>query len=207
MSENGLTALPIPVPPQFEEALGYEGDARWVGFYWEPAGDEAMYDDGQASGDTNWTGYLAYVDHPAVAPHLMRPCWQCRGRGTTNDLENEPCENCYGAGVLPLNLGSSDFEADCWLVVDRQERRAYVAPVGVAEAFLLGQWPELPQIDLTPGQWAEMIQRLQEELGRALTQGPILDDIEDMIRQQQEAVGKMTAWLDEWQIEHEEVLL
>jgi len=66
---NSLTALPIPVPPQLETALGYEGDARFVAFYWEPAGDEAMYDDGRISGTGCWTGYLAYVDHPAVASY------------------------------------------------------------------------------------------------------------------------------------------
>ena len=49
-----LTPLKAPIPPQLKEALGYEGDARFVAFYWSPDGDEAMYDDGQTSGDGDW---------------------------------------------------------------------------------------------------------------------------------------------------------
>jgi len=39
---SNLEALRIPVPPMLEEALGYDGSARWVAFYWTPAGDEAV---------------------------------------------------------------------------------------------------------------------------------------------------------------------
>jgi hypothetical protein len=34
------------LPRNWERALGYDGDARCVAFYWTPAGDDAMYDDG-----------------------------------------------------------------------------------------------------------------------------------------------------------------
>ena len=206
MTSSDLTPLPIPVPPQLEEALGYEGDARWVAFYWTPAGDEAMYDDGQCSGDGDWMGYLAYVDHPAVAIHLLRPCPACLGRGTTNDLENEPCDFCDGAGLLPLNLGSSDFEADHWLVIDRQERRAYVAPVDVAASFLRQQWPELPQPSLTPDRWGDLVCRLQAELTSALAQRPAPEDVEAMIQRQQKTISEMLDWLATWQLDMREVL-
>jgi len=197
MTSSDLTPLPIPVPPQLEEALGYEGDARWVAFYWSPAGDEAMYDDGRCSGDGDWTGYLAYVDHPAVAVHLVRPCWACGGRGTLTDLENEPCDFCDGAGLLPLRLGSSDFEADHWLVIDRQERTAYVAPVEVAASFLRQQWP--PSSEMT----AEEAEALFEAFRRAVErfhrewQPPAGEEIEALIRRRQETINEMVAWLDE----------
>lgn len=48
---NTLTWL---LPRNWEHAFGYDGQARFVAFYWTPAGDEARYDDGQVSGDGNW---------------------------------------------------------------------------------------------------------------------------------------------------------
>ena len=42
------------LPRNWERAFGYDGEARYVAFYWTPVGDEAMYDDGQVSSDGNW---------------------------------------------------------------------------------------------------------------------------------------------------------
>jgi len=44
----------LRLPRNWEHAFGYDGDAPHVAFYWAPAGDEALYDDGRASGDGNW---------------------------------------------------------------------------------------------------------------------------------------------------------
>jgi len=41
-----MHTLAIPVPPQLEAACGYEGDARWVAWYGERAGDELAWTDG-----------------------------------------------------------------------------------------------------------------------------------------------------------------
>ena len=38
------------LPRNWERAFGYDGEARYVAFYWTPVGDEAMYDDGQVVG-------------------------------------------------------------------------------------------------------------------------------------------------------------
>jgi hypothetical protein len=46
------------LPRNWERAFGYDGEARYVAFYWTPVGDEAMYDDGQVSGDGNWRLFL-----------------------------------------------------------------------------------------------------------------------------------------------------
>lgn len=48
------------LPRNWEHAFGYDGEARHVAFYWTPAGDEAVYDDGQTSGDGNWHLFLAW---------------------------------------------------------------------------------------------------------------------------------------------------
>src|SRR6266487_352302 len=52
----GLILLHVPVPPMpmLEKAIGYNGDARFVSFYWTPGGDETYYDDGQSAGTGNW---------------------------------------------------------------------------------------------------------------------------------------------------------
>jgi len=55
------------LPRNWERAFGYDGEARYVAFYWTPVGDEAMYDDGQVSGDGNWQMFLLVRhDHPEL---------------------------------------------------------------------------------------------------------------------------------------------
>jgi len=191
-----LTPLKAPVPPMFEAALGYQGDARYVAFYWQPAGDEVMYDDGHASGDGDWWAWIEFENHSAVAPHLWLPCPQCGGRGTTNTLENDPCDACDGSGLLPLNLGSSDFEADHWLILDRQERKFYVAPIVTARRFLQEQWPPPPE--LTPEEeqtFFEAIQKAVEELRHAW-RPPGAGELEESVRQSMQTCTEMVAWLD-----------
>jgi hypothetical protein len=112
--------LYVPVPPMLAEAIGYTGqmfghplDARWVGFYWEMSGDEVMYDDGQASGTGEYTGYQAFVDHPKVAVHLRH-----------------------------FDFGSSETRPRHYLLLDRSEHRLYALPVRLAQQFLQLQWRE-----------------------------------------------------------------
>jgi hypothetical protein len=55
------------LPRNWERAFGYDGEARYVAFYWTPVGDEAMYDDGQVSGDGNWRLFLTLRhQHPEL---------------------------------------------------------------------------------------------------------------------------------------------
>src|ERR687896_2600038 len=101
---KGLTPLPAPVPPILAQAIGYTGDARYVAFNWTPYGDEAEYFDGRSSATGNWQAFLAYIQHPAVSPHL-------------NDYD----------------FGSSESEAKHALILDRENTAVYVAPVKEAE--------------------------------------------------------------------------
>jgi hypothetical protein len=58
------------LPRNWEQAFGYDGEARYVAFYWTPIGDEARYDDGQASGDGNWQMFLLVRhEHPELDRH------------------------------------------------------------------------------------------------------------------------------------------
>jgi hypothetical protein len=134
--------LQVPVPPGdlLERALGYAGDAEWVCFWWEPAGDEARWSDGQRSADAEWTGYLLYTRHPRVAPAL----W-------------------------PYELGSSDTEARHKLLLHRPTRQLYAETAREADRTVHGQWPWEKEEDLTAEEWAEIRERMTRAVREALS--------------------------------------
>jgi len=65
-----LIALAAPVPPDLARVFGYRGTAQFVGFRWEPGGEDIKFDDGKHSGRGDMDSWLAYLQHPAVYPHL-----------------------------------------------------------------------------------------------------------------------------------------
>jgi hypothetical protein len=68
---NLISLINIPVPPMLEQVLGYAGESRYVASYWEPAGDEFAWNDGQCSTvGANWHAWLIYEQHPRVDPRL-----------------------------------------------------------------------------------------------------------------------------------------
>jgi hypothetical protein len=166
-----MLAMNIPVPPQLEQAVGYPGDApQWWAVYWEPCGDEAMYDDGRCSGTGCWTGYLAWVRHPAVALELAR------------------------ALGPDGHLGSGDAEATHWLVIDRQARSAFLAPVREARRVLHEQWPAEEPVALGEADWHALLARLDEEFrSRPM---PTNEEIEARMVEQRRLEEEMVSWLD-----------
>ena len=142
-----MEKLPIPVPPMLEKALDYPGDAEWVSFYWEMAGDEARYDDGRISADGEWDAYLYYTRHPAVAPYLAS-----------------------------YDLGSSDGPGRHRLLLHRPTRTMYAGEVAEVRETLWEQWerrgglPELTpeQLDEAMREWSRRVEerasRPQEEI-------------------------------------------
>ena len=110
-----------PLPPKADRRFGYPGNARFVGFYWEPAGDEAAYDDGRLTGTGNSTLLLAYRTHPAVCRHL-------------------------GA----YRLGNSETQSEDWLILDRESGTLRVAPREEAGGFLASQQPTGPWTEIDP---------------------------------------------------------
>lgn len=169
-----LTPLPIPVPPMLEQALGYDHEhpSAWVGFYWEPAGDEARYADGQRAGDGDWSAYLLYVRHARVAPHL--------------------------AGY---NLGSSDEPAAHYLLLDRRERRRYVAPARAAREHLRAQWSwdKRPAAEWTPEDWARVQASVEEAMRQAprQSQAGIVAEVRARMAAQRRLCEELAAWLNE----------
>src|ERR1051326_3772375 len=119
MSLDSLKTLPIRVPPMLEQALDYPGQARLVAFFWSPMGDEAVYDDGLRSCEADWAAYLTFVEHPKVEPHLRA-----------------------------YDLGSSEEEAQHWLVLDRETRTLSVLPAQEAAMLLQQQWDSRPVLPL-----------------------------------------------------------
>lgn len=111
------TPVDIPLLPELAETFGYRGDARYVGFYWTPMGDEVVFTDGRGSGSGQSWAFLAYRRHRAV--RTLLDGW---------------------------NLGYSDVDAEHCLVLDRERNRASVAPLAEARAFLESQHPPPPEL-------------------------------------------------------------
>ncbi len=176
--------LYVPVPPMLAEAIGYTGhvfgqllDARWVGFYWERGGDEAMYDDGRASSTGEYTGYLAFVDHPKVAVHLRH-----------------------------FDFGSSETRPRHYLLLDRAEHRLYALPVRLAQQFLQLQWREQGRhSENQPGTGVPLQVASVEDLAAALNLGtwqevtPPADfnaQVMAAMQRQGQLVHDLVAWLN-----------
>jgi len=139
-----------------------------VAFFWEPCGDEAMFDDGVCSADGNWWGFLQFVRHPSVAPWLS-----------------------------PYDLGSSDGEARHCLLCDLESRNVYVGGREMVRSFLSnevkGTLPESPEVEISPEKLKELASTMREELKRLPT--PSMAEIQEKMRRDQEAVEKMVAEL------------
>ena len=133
----GLIPLPVPVPWELESALGYPLGRRYLAVWWEPAGDGAVWDDGVVSTDAEWEAFLAYVQHPVVAPALA-----------------------------PYNLGSSDTPAVHRLLLDLEERRAYIGPAGAVARFLRADVPLSP---VSPEEVVGLLARLRSASGPSLS--------------------------------------
>lgn len=163
-----IRQIPLKLPESFEAALGYKGGLRWVAFYWEPCGDEAMFDDGVCSGDGNWWGFLQFVGHPSVKLWLS---------------------DC--------DLGSSDSEASHLLLCDLESREVYVGEKGDVRTFLSIEvrkvLPKSPAWEISPAELkelnADILTAFREELKRLPT--PSMAEIEEKMRRDQEAVEKM----------------
>jgi hypothetical protein len=151
-----------------EEALGYARGARYFATWWQPEGDEAMISDGFVTAMGQWIGFLAYVEHPRIDPELSH-----------------------------YELGASDCPAQFWLVIDREDRKAYVARPADAQKFLVSQWPEEATL-LNPVQLDQILEALDRWLAedRQATVG----DVMAWMEANQKAAAALRAWLDEMEI-------
>jgi hypothetical protein len=155
-----------------ERALGYEGSATWVSFYWEPAGDEAMYDDGRASGTGEWDAFLLYTRHRAVAPHLEG-----------------------------YDLGSSDALAQHRLVLNREMRALFVAPEREVARHVRAQWPVMVGLQpLSPDAVERLSREYNRVLRERLARPPaeIRAAVEAHLAVHAREMETLAAWLNAW---------
>jgi hypothetical protein len=92
-----------------DRKLGYFRDNRFVLFYYEPRGQEVMWNDGQSYGFA-CGGWMTFMDQ--VAPQAERQ---------------------------GMNLGSDTMTARHALVIDRQQGRSWFADRSAAEALVSDQ--------------------------------------------------------------------
>jgi hypothetical protein len=162
-----LTLLTVPVPPNVAEALGYTGNGRFVGCFWQAMGDEVQLDDGRLDMMGEWDAYLAFVQHPKVYP-----------------------------AVRSYRLGSSESEARDMLIIDREEHRLYVARRLVAAAFLDAQWPPLPQMETLPTSAEELLHALKVDTWTEERIVVDEDEITRRMEAREQRVARMIDWLD-----------
>jgi len=164
-----MLQIPVKLPFSFEDALGYPRGFRWVAFFWEPCGDEAMYDDGYCSGDGNWHGFLEFTRHPKVAPWL--------------------------AGY---NLGSSEDEATHWLLCDLESRDVFVGERAEIKSQLASEVKKyVPELESKAEIPAADIKKILGEIRDFMREvpAPSMATIMAKMKKDQEAVEKMVAEL------------
>lgn len=164
-----MILLPIPVPPQLEQAVGYPGgaDARWLSLTWTCCGDTAVYDDGRCGGTGHAWGYLAFARHPAVAPALE-----------------------------PYDLGTSEADGRQRLVIDRHARRAYAADAEEARRVVREQWPAEEPVRPSAEEMEAVTELLRRAL--ASLPLPSAAELMGSMRRHAQLVAAMVAWLSAW---------
>jgi hypothetical protein len=164
-----INELILPVPPGFEQAMGYPGDRKWVAFFWTPFGDELEYDDGHSAGTIDWPACWAFTRHRLVRPLI---------RG--------------------YDFGSSENEAARWLLLDRQARRFYagkkVAVAHFLQTFMRRFASE--SLELPPEQFETLAQSIKQK-AREQRASIKFGDIGKKIAEKDRRVAELVRWLDD----------
>jgi hypothetical protein len=167
--EPELVPLEVPLPADAAKLFGYPGESRFVGFFWDPIGDEVYYDDTRFYNGYGTTPvFLLYRQHPAVSCHLDE-----------------------------YNLGDSEEEATHWLIIDRETNRASIATSQDAKVFLKSQHP--PEAWRYPSheQMEELVQEISaafEKVSRELRIDP--EEMNLIMLEERRTLERMTAYLD-----------
>jgi len=90
---DGVQLLPIPVPPMFEEALGYRGASRLVEFGYSRVTRQFVYGDGGDNIPSDESLWIRFLRHPVVAPHLAKSKYPTlHGMFPEREVENRECK-------------------------------------------------------------------------------------------------------------------
>lgn len=157
-----LTRLDVPCPPAVEQAIGYLGDCRYVGFYWEPGGDEVIHTDGMTTSTGDWRTYLAFIDHPKVAIQLFgQVCTACAS------TVGAGCDRCHNKGWFSWDFGDSEHVGAHILLLDRQERVWYGGDRRAVSQHLHAQHPHTEPLVLSSEEWQVLVQGLAARMQAA----------------------------------------
>lgn len=165
---ENITPLIVPVPPNFEQVMGYLHDRKWVAFYWTPYGDELEFDDGYSSGTIDWQGWLKFQQHKLVRPLLQS-----------------------------FDFGSSESDAVHWLLLDRQTRTFYVGVKLDVQQFLrtfISQM-KIESVEISFDELQEKVMNMVKNMKR-VHQSVTPDQIRDMLNTKQQLIEDMVTWLD-----------
>ncbi|MBD2099323.1 hypothetical protein [Leptolyngbya sp. FACHB-261] len=105
----------VVIPPQLRQLVLPNSQERYFGLHWKMERDELQVITAQGACTGSHRAYLAFHNHPRNFPAL-RDC----------------------------NLGSSDAAAREMLLIDWQERRAYIAALAEGRTFLAQQNSRVP---------------------------------------------------------------
>jgi hypothetical protein len=161
-----LTPLQAPVPPMLAKAIGYTGEAQYVSFHWTPYGDETDYSDGRITATGSWQAFLAYIQHPAVSPHLQ-----------------------------DYDLGSSESEAKHVLILDREKHELLIALVKEGQKFLTEQWPPEQHIRMSQGEYLAKLSAVLKHVKKPGDIIDV-EEIQRRIDEQYNLIEEMQRWLD-----------
>ena len=108
-SSVGLIKVDARLRQRIDRALGYFGQSRFVFFYFEPRGEEVVWNDGHSYGFAT-------------------------GAWVVFDRKISPLARSHG-----VNLGDADGEGGHVLLIDRMTGEAYFAPRDQAERLVCQQ--------------------------------------------------------------------
>jgi len=168
-----IVRLPLGCPAQLVELSGYNGAGRLVAMWWTPLGDELMFSDGTTTATGDYRGWLAFCAHPVTLLFLN-----------------------------PYQLGSSEQEAEHWLLVDRHLATLDVGLAHDVQALLATQPSELHALtaELSPTEAAALLEHAFEKHAareRAKTPEERGSDIRARYEREQELLRGLEAVLDE----------
>ena len=106
---ESLEQLYVPVPMNLALLLGYQGQSRFVAFYWNQMVNEIAYHDGYDCGVGESERFLAFAGHP-----------------------NVECE-------LTMDFGLIKWPASHWLLLDSKNDTFYTGPPVQVRELIVSQ--------------------------------------------------------------------
>jgi hypothetical protein len=164
-----LVRLPLPLPPMLVEAFGYEGGARYVGFWWSPPDESVRWSDGPTSASGYWLAWHELLGHP-VGERLLGP----------------------------YDLGSGASGGRHRLLADRWEETLDVGLPEDVDGLLATQPSAIAMAVETVGEEEvrETIERALE-IAANRPREEVMDAVRSRRRRQRELAAELRAWLDE----------